>query len=352
MELSAFLRTYRRHWFVPVGLLVVAVLGVFLYQQAFGLKEAVATVAVLDPLTSRPGAYAQAQVTFDSVIHSDQLAERVGLRLGRDPASVRSHLSVSIAPSLEAYNASPVFAVYATDKTYAGAVTLANTAVEEGRLLYIEDNTPDPEAVKQAIASQMQQAQSDLDSAVAAYAAFLKNNDAIDLEPRIGKLRDLVSSLQLSALEARADEKAQFAAGNWTGGVAARNRAVSLEAAEAAYQAQLNQLLSLEIPYGTLAAAVQTAQNRVNQLRDYELGTLTGEQLPLSGQIKIIDSARPNSHQLVTMLTYAIGALVGLLVGATAIYVLGLIAREPETAEEIGRAFGAPVLVRVPIGGA
>jgi len=352
MELSAFLRTYRRHWFIPAALLVVAVLGVFLYQQAFGLKEAVATVAVLDPLTSRPGAYAQAQVTFDSVINSDQLAERVGLRLGRDPGSVRSHLSVSIAPSLEAYNASPVYAVYATDKTYAGAITLADAAVEEGRLLYIEDNTPDPDAVKQAIAGQMQQAQSDLDAAVAAYAAFLSNNDAIDLEPRIGKLRDLVSSLQLSALEARADEKAQFAAGNWYGGVAARSRAASLEGAGATYQVQLNNLLSLEIPYGTLAAAVQRAQNRVNQLRDYELGTLTGEQLPLSGQIKIIDGARPNSHELVTMLTYALGALLGLLVGATAIYLLGLIAREPETAEEIGRAFGAPILVRVPSGGA
>jgi hypothetical protein len=162
----------------------------------------------------------------------------------------------------------------------------------------------------------------------------------------------MVSSLQLSALQARADEKAQFAPGNWTGGVAARNRAISLEAAAASQQAQLDKLLSLEIPYGTLAAAVQKAQTRVNQLRDYELGTLTGEQLPLSGQIKVIDVARPNSHQLVTILTYAIGAIVGLLVGASAIYLLGLIRREPETAEEIGRAFGAPVLARVPIGGA
>jgi hypothetical protein len=349
MPLSAFLRTYRRRWFVPAALLAVALAGVFFYEHTFGLKEAVATVAVLDPLTTRPGAYTQAQVTFDSVIESQALAERVGQRLGRSPDSVHSHLSVSISASLQAYNASPVYAVYATDKTYAGALALANAAVEEGRLLYIEDNTPDPDAVKQAVAAQLQQAQNDLQTAVTAYAAFMKNNDAIDLEPRIGKLRDAVYALQLAAIEAQADAKAQYAANNWTAGAYAADRAVSLQASMAAEQTQLNSLLALEIPYGVLSANLQTAQTRVNQIQDYELGTLTGEQLPLSGEIKILDPARPNSHQLVTLLTYGIGAVLGLLAGATAIYLLGLVYREPETAEEIGRAFGAPVLARLPV---
>ena len=352
MDLGVYLRTLRRKWVVPAALLAASVLGVFLYQQVFGLKESVAQVAVLDPLTSRPGAYSQAQITFDSIINSQELATRVGLRLNRDPGSVRGHLSVSISPSLQTYNASPVYAVYATDKTQAGATALANAAVEEGRSLYIELNTPDPQAIKQALAEQQRQAQDDLDSAVAAFAAFLRSNDAIDLEPRIGKLRDTVTSLRLAAIQARAEEKAQYAAGNSTLGVAAHQRAVSLDAAAANQQASLNKLLALEIPYGTLAANLQTAQTRVNQLRDYELGTLTGEQLPLAAQIKIVDLARPNSHQLVTLLTYAIGIFIGALAGATAIYLLALLSREPETAEEIAHAFGAPVLGRVPSGAA
>src|SRR5919197_2135695 len=140
MELGLFLRTLRRRWVVPAALVAASVLGVFLYQQVFGLQESVSTVAVLDPLTSRPGAYSQAQITFDSVINSQELAARVGRRLNRDPGGVRSHLSVSISPSLQTYNASPVYAVYATDKTQEGATALANAAVEEGRLLYIELN--------------------------------------------------------------------------------------------------------------------------------------------------------------------------------------------------------------------
>jgi len=350
MDLGVFLRTYRRKWVVPVALLAASVLGVFLYQQVFGLKESVAQVAVLDPLTSRPGAYTQAQITFDSIINSQELAIRVGQRLHRDPASVRGHLSVSISPSLQTYNASPVYAVYATDKTQDGATALANAAVEEGRLLYIELNTPDPEALKQALADQRKQAQADLDTAAAAFAAFLRKYNAVDLEPRIGKLRDTVSSLRLAAIQARADEKAAYAAGDSSLGWAAHQRAASLDASAAAQQASLNKLLALEIPYGSLAANIQVAQTRVNQLRDYELGTLTGEQLPLAASIKIVDPARPNSHQLITLLTYAIGIFVGALAGATVIYVLALMSREPETAEEIGHAFGAPVLGRIPAG--
>jgi capsular polysaccharide biosynthesis protein len=46
--------------------------------------------------------------------------------------------------------------------------------------------------------------------------------------------------------------------------------------------------------------------------------------------------------------TIAIAALLGLFVGAAAIYLLALVSKVAQGADEIASAFGAPVLARVP----
>ncbi len=348
MELAAFLRVYRRLWFIPAVLLVVSLLGSYVYIRQFSSYEAMATVAVLDPLTARPGGYAQAQVTFDSVIKSQELANRVANRLGRDLGSVSGHLSTTIVPSLEAYNLSPVYAVFGTAKNSDDAIALTNAAAEEGRKLFLELNAPDPQAIHDALAAQEKQAQDQLNLAIAAYQQFMSTNDASDLEARIAKQRDIVYSLHLAVVVARADQRGAYAAGLVQQGIQDQYRANELEAALGPEQAKLDKLVSLEIPYGVVAANLTTAQNLVNQLQQYELSTVTGEQLPFTSQIKIIDRAQLQSRILTQALTIAIAALLGLFVGAAATYLLALVAKVAQGADEIASAFGAPVLARVP----
>jgi len=348
MELSTFLRVYRRHWVIPAVLLGVSLLGAFLYMRQFSSYEAMATVAVLDPLTARPGGYAQAQVTFDSVIKSQELADRVAKRLGRDPGFVSGHLSTTIVPSLEAYNLSPVYAIFGTAKTSDDAVALTNAAADEGRKLFLELNAPDPQAIHDALAVQEKQAQDQLTAAITAYQQFMSTNDASDLEARIAKQRDIVYSLHLAAVVARADQRGAYAAGQYWQGVQDQYRANELEAALAPEQAQLAKLVAMEIPYGIVAANIATAQNQVNQLQQYELSAVTGEQLPFTAQIKIIDHAQLQSQLLTKALTIAIAALLGVFAGAAAIYMLALVSKVPEGADEIAGAFGAPVLARIP----
>src|ERR1044072_799826 len=146
MELTRFYSTLRLWWGVPAALVVIAMVGAFVYAQAYAQDEAQATVAVLDPLTAKPGAYGQAQVTFDSIVHSSQLAQRVGSKLGRDPNWVSGHLWVTVLPSLAGNNASPVYAIRGQDSTMDGAIKLTDTAANEARNLFIEVNTPHPAA--------------------------------------------------------------------------------------------------------------------------------------------------------------------------------------------------------------
>lgn len=348
MELSTFFRSYRKHWFIPVALLGISLLGAFLYLRQFSTYEAMATVAVLDPLTARPGGYAQAQVTFDSVIKSQELASRVAKRLGRDRSSVSGHLSTTIVPSLEAYNLSPVYAVFGRDKNSDDAMALTNAAAEEGRKFFLEVNAPDPQSIKDALSGQMTQAQAQLTAAINAYQDFMGANDAADLSARIAKQRDVVYSLHLAAVVARADQKGAYASGSWTQGVQAQYRANELEAALRPEQATLDKLVALELPYGIVAANLSKAQNQVDQLQQYELGTVTGQQLPFTAQIKIIDHAQLQSQVLTKALTIAIAALLGLFAGAGAIYLLALVSKAAESPAEIAGAFGAPVLARVP----
>ena len=45
---------------------------------------------------------------------------------------------------------------------------------------------------------------------------------------------------------------------------------------------------------------------------------------------------------------YVVGIVLGLLVGVAVVYLIALFRREAQTAAEVGRAFGAPILVRIP----
>src|SRR6266545_441375 len=153
MELRHFWRTLAQWWIVPVSLVALSVAGVYAYHRIYGGEEAEATVAVLDPLVARPTTYGEAQIGFDAVMKSRQLAERVAKRVGRTTDWVQGKLSVSVSSSLSPGSfASPLFNVRGKGDTAQEAQQLTMAATEEARLLYIELNTADPSVVRQTLA--------------------------------------------------------------------------------------------------------------------------------------------------------------------------------------------------------
>ncbi|HZK73372.1 MAG TPA: hypothetical protein VFD88_05170 [Clostridia bacterium] len=348
MEPKRYLRTLKTYSYIPAALIVLGLIGVFMYQQIYGGQQAQATVAVLDPLTTRPAGYQQAQVTMDSVVHTQALDQLVGARINKSPDWVAGHLSVSVVSTLSGLNVSPLYAIRGTAPTKAQALQLTNVAVEEARSLYIQLNTPDPADVALALAPQVKDAQTRTNAARAALAAFELKYNAIDLTTKIGSQRNLVSSLQLTYYQAQADTAASSVVGSYTTYAAAKARSDTLGAQLTAQNAVLTHLVSLEDQYGQLALALQVADGDLVSLQELQQGQINGQVLPLTADVKIVDGAQIQSQLLWYLLTYSVGLILALLLGASAIYAIALMTKERQTAEVVSSAFGAPILARVP----
>jgi len=348
MDLRTFVETFRRFGIVPVACLILTLLGVFFYHHKFDTETAQATVSVLDPLTARPGVYSDAQITFDSVIKSRRLAAQVGARLHRTTDDIAGHLSVTIVPTLASINPSPVYAVRGSDRNPGRALQLANVAAAEGRALYVQLNRPDPEASLLAMQPQVDQAQKQLTMAKDALTTFSGANNAHDLSTRLSRQRDIVTSFQLQIHQVNAD----LAAVGYTNAgtrLALQRKAASLAASMASEQLELNRLTDLQSQYDDLSAKVAAAYQHVTQVQQLQQNLADGAQsLPLTADVKLVDEARLQSKALFNMLTYAMAVLFGLMAGASVIYLLALFAQQTETPDRVARAFGAPVLVRIP----
>lgn len=348
MEPNHYVRVLIAYFYIPVALVVAGLGGVYTYHHYFGGQEAQATVAVLDPLTSRPAGYQQAQVTFDTVMKTRELDQRVGADVSRPPDWVAGHLTVSVVTTLAGLNVSPLYAVRGTAPTQADALQLTNAAVQEGRKLYIELNTPDPADIAAALAPQIKSAQQETDAARAALDEFELKNDAVDLPTRIAKERDLISTLQIAYFQAEADVAAYTATGSSVSYAAAKRRADSLGARLNTENAALANLVSLEDQYSQLTLSLSLAQGNLVSLQQLQEGEINGQQVPLTGDIKVVDGAQIQSQLLWYLLTYSVGIILGLLIAASVIYVIAMARKEPQTAESVSTAFGAPILARVP----
>ena len=348
MEPKRYLRSLKAYSYIPVALVLLGLVGVFLYHSIYGGQQAQATVAVLDPLTSRPSSYQQAQVTMDTVVKTLALDQRVGARINKSPDWVAGHLSVSVVSTLSSLNVSPLYAIRGTAPTKDQAIQLTNAAVEESRSLYIELNTPNPADVAAALAPQVADAQARTDTARAALNAFQTKYNAIDLPVKISKQRDLVSSLQLAYYQAQADTAASSVVGSYTTYIAAKSRSDNLGAQLNAQNAVLTKLVALEDQYGQLALALQIAAGDLVSLQQLEEGQINGQALPLSADVKVVDGAQIQSQLLWYLLTYSVGLILALILGASAIYVIALMTKERQTAEAVSSAFGAPILARLP----
>ena len=340
MELRLFLSTLRKRWYVPVIFLVLATVGMYLYHRDTDMETAQTTLAVLDPLVAKPGTYQEAQVTFDSVVKSNQLARRVAARTGLPDRVVSGRVSAGIIPTLSSFNASPLYGVKAKGKTRAEALALATAVTTEARKLYIELNSADTSQIRAALQPELQKLQKDLQEARDAYNSFTSANHTAGLTAQIDRQRNIVASLQQSLDQARAAEGAAGVSHGRTSQALARQLAIE--------QAQLDRLTGLESRFNELAFNLQLAQDRMSQFSQTEQATVIGEQLPAQLDVKLLDGATIQSPFFYLFLTYATAFMLGLLVGLSVVYVIGLYQKPYQSADEIARTFGTPVLVRVP----
>ena len=322
MELSHYLTTLWRRWFVPLTFVVIAVAGVFVLNRSTRVETAQATVSVLDAFLAAPGTYTQAQVPFDAIIKSDQLATRVAARMGKGTENLSGRFSVTVVPPLSAANVTPLYAVRGTDRDPQRAIALTNLAVEEGRALYAKLNSAD-----------FAQADVRLQAARDEFNKFAASNHASQLPAAIQKQMDAVSSLRQAVYLAQVAQDV---------GAGGRPKAALLRAMATA-QAELDRLTALEPEYTDLTFKVQLAEGRVLALNKGQSGQIVSDLF-----VKTLDGAQIRSNLASLVLQYALGVLLGLVAGLSVIYILAGQWKQPETASDVARAFRAPVLIRIP----
>ncbi|HEV2954212.1 MAG TPA: hypothetical protein VG015_08985 [Candidatus Dormibacteraeota bacterium] len=351
MELRTFLVTLRRLWVIPALTLLVALSGVLTYHKLTDQPQAASTVAVLDPLAARGTINGEAQIDFSDVVQSHQLAVLVAKQLGTTPDAVTSKVQVRVLPppAGAVTNASLVYSVSAQAKTPADAIRLDNAVIDQATKLYVQLNTPDPKAFEQALAPQFTSAQNAIDDAQAKLDSFTKANDAADLPSQVQQQRANVGQLQISVSQAQADLAAAKAANVDASLVqAATRKEASLQASLTAAEEQLSTQTDLESQYQSLLDQVNQAKQVMQGLVLAEQAYVGADRPPYANEVKVLDAAQPQSQALILLLTYLVGVVLGLLVGMSIVYLVAVFHRPEQTSLEVGRAFGAPVLVRIP----
>jgi capsular polysaccharide biosynthesis protein len=337
MELRRFMETLGRWWPIPLALLLLGVGGGYTYDRVTRQDEAVATVAVLDPLTARPGSFTAAQITFDQVVKSTTLRDRVAAKFGVSSDSLKNSITATLASS-EVANLSPLYQVKGDAKSGPEAIRLTNLIVQEAKALYLEENSSDVAGIRASLKDEYTRANDDLALAEKNLNDFQKANGAVDLPLKLAHQADLVAGLRSSYYGLRASETAAYLP---------HRASDQIKADLDVEQKELDRLIGLESQYTDLQLQVSSALTRLTQLHQSEETLIVGQLLPADSRVKVLDTATVQPNFLPRLLTYTLAVVLALIAGFTVIYILALVGRR-ESAEDVSQAMGVPVLVRVP----
>jgi uncharacterized protein involved in exopolysaccharide biosynthesis len=345
MELNRFLETLRRNWLVPLACLVVGIVATAMYHFMFTEPQAVTTVAVLNP--SRTQISAPPEASFDQVVKSGLLAERVGKRVGESSDDVRRRIWVTLLPGLSLTTPSALFAIHGHDTSMVRAERLVTAAVEEAKEIYLLVNATSGSDLRGSLEREILVIKAKATVAQAAFDDFQKQNDAVDLTSRIASQRAAVATINFLRQQNDADV-ASYHNVNYTLWKLAVNRQATLNAQVDGAQAELDRLVKLQPRYLQLYAEQQSAQAQFNIADSAEMTAVLGQIVPAVATITVLDQARPETDWIFNALTYALGLVGGLILGFTIVYVRALTGDPAQTAEAAASAFGASVLARIP----
>ncbi len=343
MEPGSFSAALKRVWPVAILLFVAAIFGSSIYAQKRIMPTAQASVAVRDPLTINPAQYHNAEVSFDSIVKSDQLAVNVGKVLGYP---VKGKLSVSVQLPATGINLSPLYVVRAQDPDPARAMTIVNTAVTEARKLYGQLNGVKSSEVAASIAPQKAAADAALATATKAYNDFAAQYGG-DPAAAVTAARDQVTALNSQLAQAQVDlSSARGISG--AAASAAQDRVDAYQAQLINATKQLQPLAAAQPEFQQLTVNLTQARNNEQQLAALQQQLVVSQIVSISDQVKTLDTASMASKTLLKILVYMLGVIVGLLAALTAVYVQAARQRRKETAAEVVGALGVPALVHIP----
>ena len=325
-----------------------------IYNRVTFLDEAKASVAVLSPLvSSKASGTTEAQVSFDAIIKSNALAGLVAARMNESEKTVSNNLSVTIDSGTSATAAattSPLYIVHGQDNGLQRAEMLVNTAIDEASQLYVKINATDGSDMKAALATQRDGVAGDVASAQSALDKYAANNNAADLPNRVQQQRAKVNQLTLNVYAVEAVVQGDRHSYYPQSLLYSRdyNVYVTLSRELNRERAELDRLSGLLPRYEDLQFQVSAAESREQAFDVQSQDLLVNTILPAQVQIKALDTAAEESQILFLLLTYGLGAVAGIILGLASVYVLALVYKRPATVEEVAKALGAPILVRIP----
>jgi capsular polysaccharide biosynthesis protein len=338
MDGASFKAALRASWFPALLVLIVFIAGSIVYVKQRIPPSAEGSVAVRDALSVNGGSDSSAAVTYDAIIESDQLAQRVGRRLHLPAAEVKGALTVTTVLPTTGINISPLYQIKAKAKTLRQAEAIVDTAIAQGRDMYGQLNSMDPTATKAELAAELQAANTTLLSAQTALNNF-ETNSGGDHSAEISALATEISGFTNEVAQAQV-------------GVAA-NTATPAEVA--VLQSQLNSaqqqiatLQSTQSKYQQLSTAVTSAQANVTQVQNLQELTDAAAAPPIESEVKVLDYASPSSNGVLTILIYALGIILGLLGAFTIIYLQAVRDRKRLSPNEFVAMLGLPTLGRIP----
>lgn len=253
MELDVFIRNVVRRWYIVVALVAVAAFGTWLYHRITSEEKATALVTVLRPYVPAPGEYTPAQLTFEALDESSELASRVAARLGdgTTPDQVKGKTSIDIKISTKP-TLTPLYEVSFKDSDSQRAMLVANIVVEEAKALYLEINRPEARDVRAAFQPEITRLEGIVSTARQDLTNYEVENNAYNLTAKRDQTRGYVNQLRLLRLQL--DTGRVSSSGLQDGPV--------LEAA----RRELDRLTGLEGRYSTLKTEVDLAQADVYRL--------------------------------------------------------------------------------------
>lgn len=274
MPADAFLRTMIRFWFIPIILIMIAVLGVYTYHEFTGTSKAQATVAVIQPIFPGPGEFVSpALIGLDAVDESSELQARVAERLGdRTTAKeLDGKISIGIKSTLDRENPTVLYTVSAEDTDKERALLIAGLALEEAQVIFRDINRTSATDVRAVYQPEIDRASDEVDAARESLSSFEAVNSAYDLPARVDQAMELVSILRTMSVSADAGVG---------GGQISGEDATAL----AATRTELNRLTQLNSDYSGLNLEVSLAFSAVSRLEE-QVSTLEQAGEGFGGQL-------------------------------------------------------------------
>jgi capsular polysaccharide biosynthesis protein len=353
VDFRDYVHALRRFWLVIGACVLVGLLAATTYNRATFLDQAKASVAVLSPLvSSKASGSTEAQVSFDAIIKSQTLASRVAARMNESTKTVAGNLSVTIDTGTGATTSvatSPLYIVHGRDQSLDRAERLVSIAVDEASQMYFKINATDGSDLKAAILVQRNAIALEVSTAQDALTNFETTNNAIDLPNRIAEQRARTDQLGQQVYSAEADQTGDQHSSSYSSSYSRDyNRYIALLNEFGRSQAELNRLSSLLPAYQKLAFDLTVAQTRLQDFDVQDQSLVVNSLLPAQVQVKILDPANEESQLLYLLLIYGLAVISGIVLGLAAAYVLALVYKRPATPDEVAKAVGAPVLVRIP----